>query len=540
MNLTELLVVLRRRKYVIVAIVLLGAVLGYVTAPGEVEEPPVFKSTTTMVSEQSERGTAAVNLDQASLLAVTGEVPERVAERLDLDPNDVRDQIKAIPDSSATQSLKIEATSLDADVAEDLSAATAEELIALLNEELEDAFQAAIDAADAGVERELDELEVLQFIANEDDVISDDERRSLIRAEARVTNAVQRLENLTLRGANVVPLEIIDTTSASVLGESGWSAPEGKPERAGFLALFGLVLGGALAILLAQLDTRIRTRSEAEAAFGQPVVAEVPPRGKELEEAQIATVETPAHPVAEAYRTLRTPLLLDADRSGSNGRKHQREAQVVLVTSALASEGKTSSSVELAAVLAEAGKRVVVIGADMRRPRAHQLFDVPRDPGMVDLFVDESSDVRTLRQIHRKTNVRNVDYIPSGPPIDNPAPHLGQVRKIITAARRYYDFVIVDTAPLLAANDANELASAADMVLLAARAGRTTTDAAKRVGELLEFDRFIGVVLIGASEAGSGYGYYRYRYRYEPSTSDEAPKRRKRRNPATETAGATS
>jgi len=188
-------------------------------------------------------------------------------------------------------------------------------------------------------------------------------------------------------------------------------------------------------------------------------------------------------------------------------------AQVLLMPSPSAGEGKTTSVAHLAAVLAEFGKRVLVVSADFRRPRVHELFGVPREPGLSDVL-DSGTHTTRLSDLQMITTYRGVHLLPSGAPVNNPARLLTETRQLINAARSLFDFVIIDTPPLLVANDATELAAVADMVILLAKADRTSREAARRSTEMLRRVEapILGVVVVAAHDTPTAYGYYRYRY----------------------------
>lgn len=517
---------LRRRKFLILGLVLLGAAVGYVTAPGESDEPPVLVSETTMLGP-SGRG-AGLNLEQAALLVTTGEVPDLVADELDMRPAAVRDQVRAQADDTDTFTIVVSGLSTDPERAEALSSTSAAKLIEYFDDQRAEEYNARLVRLGENVDEAVEQLEVLEFLANEDDFISPDERKSIAGAQAQLNGVVAELQDVEEQGPPGTPLSIIETSPARELSADGISAPEGKPERTLFLGAFGLILGLGATVVLEQLDTRIRSRADAERAFGLPVIGDIPPRGRKVGDDELLSITDPASPVVEAYRSIRTSLLLHSPGPNGSGPR----GLAVLVTSALPAEGKTTSAAELAVLFAEVGKRVLFVSADLRRPRAHKLFDAPSGPGMLELFDPGRTDVTTLRSIVRRTAVDGVDLIPSGRPTENPAPHLAKVARIIQGARNLYDVVLIDTAPLLAANDANELIQHSDTLLMMVRTGKTSEEAALHaMGSLdLPAEENGGVVMLTGSEGSSPYSYrYRYRYRYQADETGEpvAPRRRR-------------
>ncbi len=238
---------------------------------------------------------------------------------------------------------------------------------------------------------------------------------------------------------------------------------------------------------------------------------------------QLLARTQPSSPFVEAYRGLRTYVALwapEADKEDGH--------RVIVVTSPAAGEGKTTTVAHLAAMLAEIGRSVVVISADLRRPRLHQYFDRPAAPGLVDVL-DATSGAPTFDELDQATPVRGVRIVPSGPPIENPAPLLEHAGSLLRAVRGLADFVLVDAPPLLVANDAVDLARHADGVLMVARAGQTPIEAAQRSAETLERLEIpvVGIVLVASEAASSASRYYASRYYAEPERTG-----RLRRRPA--------
>ena len=238
----------------------------------------------------------------------------------------------------------------------------------------------------------------------------------------------------------------------------------------------------------------------------------MPPISKSSQGQLLARTQ-PSSPFVEAYRGLRTYVALwapETDRDDGH--------RVIVVTSPAAGEGKTTTVAHLAAMLAEIGRSVVVISADLRRPRLHQYFDLPRRPrprrglgrdaGPSGL---RRASIRPLRSA-ACGSCRRARRSRTRPRSSNtPA-------SLLRAARGLADFVLVDAPPLLVANDAVELARHADGVLLVARAGQTPIEAAERSAETLERLEIpvVGTVLVASEAASSASRYYASRYYAEP------------------------
>jgi capsular exopolysaccharide synthesis family protein len=218
-------------------------------------------------------------------------------------------------------------------------------------------------------------------------------------------------------------------------------------------------------------------------------------------------------------------------RPGEGSSPHR--SQVVLVTSPSAGEGKTTTAAHLAAVLAEAGRRTLVISADFRRPRIHEYFGVPREPGLSDVLASGSGRVR-LSDLQMATSFEGVHLMPSGGPVDNPAQLLAESAELIATARQLFDYIVIDTPPILVANDATELAAIADVVIMVAKADRTSRSSSRRATEVLRrVDApLLGVVISAAHDTPTAYGYYRYRYYSDTDQGAGGRKRLSRRKKA--------
>ena len=521
---------LRRRWYFLALGFLVGAAAGWFTAPGSGATPVYYRASTTLIADRL--ASSPIGLEQAALLVTTGPVPAAVEAELG-----TRGSVSSTPDT-VTQSLVIATTAGSPQEAEELAAAYAEALLAELTASSGADYQLALDDANAEVDAaEADASAVEQELAGLD---PDDPARSSLQAEldaasARLTSALEGLRSLEAQGAPEPALVVIEQGDASRVTEGGVRAPDGKPQRALLLGIFGLLVGAAGAFVADRLETRIRGKHDAESSFGVPVIAEIPPLPGRRHQSELLTIAHPEAPVVEAYRALRTVVLYSAATSErpdheQNGHNPARkvgaaqhadhESQVVLITSPGAGEGKTTTAAHLAALLAEVGKSVLVVSADFRRPRVHELFDVDREPGLSDVLTGESD--RSIADLNLVTSVEGVRLLPSGSPVTNPAPFLRETAQLIAAARQLFDYIVIDTAPLLVANDATELAGVADTVIVLARADRTTRDAAERAIEILRrVDApVLGAVVVAANDTPTAYSYYRNRYYYSDSSGN--------------------
>jgi capsular exopolysaccharide synthesis family protein len=218
--------------------------------------------------------------------------------------------------------------------------------------------------------------------------------------------------------------------------------------------------------------------------------------------------------IAESFRATLTSIL----HTGPAG----APPRVVLVTSALAGEGKTSVAANLAVSFAEINQRVLLVDADLRKPRLHEIFDVSNGWGLTNLLRSRDS-IHTcpFESIARETIVPGLYVLPSGPsvPVVANLLHSPRAPELLDRLRREFDTVVIDTPPVMQAADARVLGPMADGVVLVLRAGATTSDAARECADQIRDDGacLLGAVLnfwdrkSGAYRYASGSGYMRER-----------------------------
>ena len=304
----------------------------------------------------------------------------------------------------------------------------------------------------------------------------------------------------------------VEVVSAAAVPKSP-SSP--KPVRNGLMGLvIGLLLGIGAAFVAEYFDDKVYTKAQAERLTGgTPVLAMIPkvPGAKRAGTSIISEID-PFSPATEAYRSLRTSMQF----AGHNGR-----LKTILVTSSSGSEGKTSTVVNLAVVLAKAGERVVVVGCDLRRPRIGGFLGRGEVPGFTNVLLGRDELKSSLQTV---PNTPGLALLATGLVPPNPAELLGSDKagSIFRLLAGAFDTVIVDSPPVLPVADALILARYADAVLMVVSAGHTTEAELQRATELLQQVgvRLTGVVLnklVRFSGVGSEYGYgYGYKYAYAP------------------------
>jgi len=283
----------------------------------------------------------------------------------------------------------------------------------------------------------------------------------------------------------------------------------------------GLALGVTLAFVQESLDTSVKSAEELERLVAAPALAVIPlarsswlRRGGDGGRPKNGAVESivlrhPSSTLAESYRTLRTAILLSTA---------PRPPQAMLVTSAQPREGKTSTSLNLALGLAQRGVPVVIVDADLRRPGISRALALSENgSGLSSLLSGGHSLDEVLRQFEA---VPNLWVLPSGPEAPNPADLFASptMENLMHELRGRFDYVVLDTAPLLLVTDATILSRLVDGVVLVVESGVTARRALVRAHRILESagGRILGTVLNkwDARDEGyySGYGSYYYAY----------------------------
>lgn len=214
----------------------------------------------------------------------------------------------------------------------------------------------------------------------------------------------------------------------------------------------------------------------------------------------LITISNPRSPIAEAYRALRTNLeFSNLDKS----------LRALLVTSAGAEEGKSTTLANLAVTIAQSGKRVILADADLRRPTQHQIFELKNNAGLTDMARDDALLAAPPLQ---DSGVPNLQILTSGQLPPNPAEILGSKRmsEILVALLERADLILFDAPPVLAVTDAVVLSAKMDGVLLVVSAGKTKRENAKKARAQLEKinARILGAVVNNVkAEKGASYYY---------------------------------
>ena len=342
-------------------------------------------------------------------------------------------------------------------------------------------------------------------------------------------------------------LELVDTNGGIMveqLVETGRAYPTG-PDLKKDIVLFGLLglgISGLLAILCEASAKTFRSAESIQMELHSPVLAHIPvderkrrnskrtldPTLRRLD-SKLAVVHRPYSPAAEAVRAVRTAVLLD---------RRQNDGKVFQITSPLPGDGKSTLAANVGCSIAQSGKKTLIIDLDLRSPRLSLRFNLDSRYGLANVLNGELTPDQAVHQ----TPVENLDVLPCGPLPANPAEALtlAELGEVFQWAREHYDFVIVDTPPLLMVSDPAIVTTHVDAAILVMRIRRRCRPNAKEAAAMLRWSgtRVMGIVINKFSFSGGiaaykstasgsyqslGYGYgdkYRRRYQREVNARD--------------------
>ncbi len=362
-------------------------------------------------------------------------------------------------------------------------------------------------------EAEISEFELLsskmtQYEASRTALFQSFEELRLAEAQS-VSNVVQ-VEPATIPTSPIRPRVLMNTVLAGVVGA---------------------MLAVGTVFLIEYLDDTVKSTEEASQALGLPIIGFFA-RYEDIEDDKPIVVSEPRSPISEAFRSLRTNIQF----AGVD-----KPIRTLLVTSPGLSEGKTTVAANLAIVLAQGGKKVLLLDADMRKPRIHRIMDLPNKLGLSEFFKHPTRDLRSAVQ---QWGDAYLDVVTSGKVPPNPAELLGSKRmsQILEMFKGKYDYVVIDSPPVGVVTDPTVLSARVDGTLLVVEPNKTKLGAAIAAMEQLRRAEanVIGVVFnnVSIKRAGyytgydSGYYYYQYAYSYTDNEDGKGPGRfssRKRR-----------
>jgi capsular exopolysaccharide synthesis family protein len=279
-------------------------------------------------------------------------------------------------------------------------------------------------------------------------------------------------------------------------------------------AVVGLFLGVGLAFFLEYLDNTVKTPEDVEQLIRLPAFGMVPEisyeRRRRVESGTSYPVEliTFVHPksmLSEAYRNIRTSILLSFS---------ERPPKRIAISSPNPAEGKTTTVINTAIALSQTGVQVLLIDADMRKPRIHKIFREEDGAGLSNFLSGNAA----LDSVIKKSDIPNLYYIPSGPIPPNPSELIGSklFKNMMESLGERFDHIVLDSPPVLGFADAIILSTSVEGVILVVLGGKTPRETLQRAKEVLHQvnAKILGVVINRIDIQRSDYGYYYYRYHY--------------------------
>ncbi len=346
-----------------------------------------------------------------------------------------------------------------------------------------------------------------------EDYLTEDERHrsNISRTQTLFDAVVARLEEINIiQDYGGETMEVIASAST---GELVWPS---IPIIAVLSTMLGLLFGGGWALLREITDRVFRNPSEIRNMFDVPVLGQIPKikKASEIDEefANISPIVATLHDghsrFAESFRGVRTALQFSNSRSSN---------RVIQITSPLPGDGKSTIAANLAALTAKSGKRVLIVDADMRRPQVHKIFGQDVEHGLADIL----AGTMEIPDVIKESGVDGLSVMTAGFAPENPAELLTRVtfEETLALLKEDYDFVIVDTPPILAVSDPCIISTRVDGVILAMQMRKGVRQIAAKAKEIFDGvdSNLIGVVVNGVGDKSrkSSYGYdYGYGYGY--------------------------
>lgn len=548
--------ILRRHWRLLVGLTFLGFVVGFVTTPSpkvkaaqSSQRGDTYLATHTLLASGKD---STFSLDQMAYFVTSGDVPTQVAQKLGGDPGTLVKQVRA-KSNPPLGTLEINAFDDDPDRATQIADTFATELLSYLQTvsqrvaaDQRNALQARLDQLGAQIDAlgHPPEGSDPALVKAQRDAASQEYQKIDASIRALDTQSA-KVPLLTLQTASAVPVSVTElqerldpgtkqaqggakaqqssSNTPLAISQSVGAKKQSPLVRGALGGAVGLFIAMAFAFVFSRLDPRMHTKEEAEEAFGEPVIAELPRLTRNQQHrTDVFSFDEPSSRTAEAFRALRSSILfLGVGKVDPEGHAFgevppllpgdtEQPKKVVLVSSPGPSEGKTTTIANLGAVLAELGLSVLVINCDFRRPRIHQYLGGRANERRV--VESEIPGVCVLNHVIEEGDDAN------------PAEVVATQREVTRKAREMFDIILLDTAPLLTTNDVSELLPVADIVLMVAKAGKTTFEGADRAMEVLE--RFgapvVGIALVGANESPTNRYYYYYRREGDGSQDRDA------------------
>ena len=493
-------------SWLIALVAVVAGVAAYIVSK---QMTPYYRSTTTVMVNEAP---AARSADYTSLILseqLTSTYSEMMVKdpvlsevisqlNLSLTTSALKDIITAAPIRD-TQLMLVSAETTDPQ----LSADIANTVATVFSRQLQEIQSQRFGQSKASLETQLTRLEeeITVYETQASEATSTDEKE---RLDSKVTQ-YREIYSGVLQSYEAVRLSEAQSVSSVVQVETAMAATQPtRPQviRNTLLAfVVGIMLSAGVIVARDALDDTIKTPEDISGKFKLPILGVINHyNGKD---GTPITLAEPRSPTAEAYRTLRTNISYASV---------DKPLKTLMVTSAEAGEGKTTTLSNLAVAMAQNGKQVIVADCDLRHPHTHINFRLNNRKGMSNLF---GQSTYVLDGTCQPSEVENLSVVTTGVLPPNPAELLGsrKMQSILAAMTENADIVLIDTPPALAVTDAAVLAPTLDGVLLVVRPGKTR---ARALEQTVEQMRQVGAKVIGVvlNDVMTGRTSYGYRYKY--------------------------
>ena len=336
--------------------------------------------------------------------------------------------------------------------------------------------------------------------------------------QANIARKRAQLESLGRSKGTVEINRNVDPDVVSIRQRASAAQPQkpGVVRTLGTAVALGLLIGLLFLVVVDQLDDRVASYTEFQSFFRERVFAQIPhsPSSGKSEPAPILAPQDERHAFAEAFRSLRSSIIflpVEGPRP-----------KVILLTSAVPNEGKSTVATNFALTLALAGSRVLLVDGDLRRGELHRSFGLSNESGLGEVLAGQED----LQDALQYTLVPGLMLLSRGRGVPNPGElYLGKkTDEFLKTVHADFDYVVIDSSPVMAADDTTSLAPKADATVFVFRFTSSSTRASRKALDLLRERQtnVIGIVCNDVSEAMQEYYYYRYPEYYAPANSDQA------------------
>jgi polysaccharide biosynthesis transport protein len=378
-----------------------------------------------------------------------------------------------------------------------------------------------VRASKSTLQRQVDTLAAR--IPRLDQVLSSDTASDADKtaATAQKSTYQQRISSLS---EQIAQLEQLDPTPGQVIQSAELPTSPSSPRKKldiGLGLFLGLSIGLVVGFVRDRTDKRLRGRQDLAERLDRPVLASIPKLSRYMrrdklgwrkrKRSSLVTLDQPTSPAAEAYRTLRTRMARLAAQLDINS---------IMVVSGNVAEGKSTTAGNLAVALAESGRDVLLVSADLRRPRVHEFFSLPNRSGLADLLADGKAGKHNASGRSKQVAVELWSVAPhlwvilSGPPPTHPSTLMDSdaMREFLKEQRDVFDFIILDCPPALVVSDSLALAPLVDAVLVVADAKATDRNSIDLLRDQIEQvgGKIVGSVLNRSADATRSSYYYDY------------------------------